>query len=116
MKSVKKKKMKKMRPSDEMMVRRLKLKYRIRHQQKILAEDIEYVKHHAGTLTLSGLGHLFFPALRNKRERGVGNIKDYFTTFSGTGKIINDAMPFILGAASPALLRGLFRSIFRKRK
>lgn len=102
---------------EEIRLRKLELKYRANHQMRVIEDDLIYIKDHAGRLALSGLGELFFPALANRSEQKRKiPLLDYLSTFSGTGQMIANMMPTILGLLSPLLIRGMVKKVRSPRR
>ena len=109
--------MRKTKPLEEIRMRKLALKRQADYQMRVVENDLCFIKVHAGRLTLSGLGELFLPALANRSEkRGKESLGDYFSTFSGTGRLIASMMPTLIGVLSPVLLMRVIKKIGRSRK
>lgn len=100
-----------MKPLDELMVKRLKLKYRIMHQRAAVSDDLEYIRDHAGNLALSGLGSLFLSPRGKRARAGESFFGEKSELFPGLGEQLNALLPVVLGMVSPLLLRSVLKRV-----
>ena len=97
-----------MTPLDELNVKRMELRCHIKYQEKVVNDDLVYIRKNAVSLSISGLSHLLFPARREKQQEKESTSQDDFSTSSG---LVQTLIPVLVSLASPALVRLLLRKI-----